>query len=104
GGRARLRPQTGGEAADRGLAPAQAGPLRDDALCLPDRAGRVLAEVLFQRGAVAVQGAALAFPGVAADGVQPAGQERAEVALDGGAGGASEAGRVGVGPEPGTGA
>jgi hypothetical protein len=52
----------------------------------------VLAEVLCQPGAVAVPGAALAFAGVAADGVQALRQDRAEVALDGGAGDAREAG------------
>src|SRR5262249_46062074 len=94
---ARLQPQAAQEPADlRGTA-ADAGPLLDRVLRVFDRARRVLAEVLLQGGAVAVQGAALAFPRVAADGVQAAGQELAEVALDGGAGDAGQAGDVVVG-------
>ena len=97
GDAARLQPQAAQEPADLRLAAAQAGALLDHVPGLLDRARRVLAEVLFQRGAVAVQGAALAFPRVAADGVQAAGQELAEVALNGGARDASQAGDVVVG-------
>jgi hypothetical protein len=92
-----LQPQPAQEPADLRRSAADAGLRRDDALGVLDGAGRVFAEVRLQRGAVAVQGAALTFPGVAADGVQPAGPVRAEVALDGGAGHAGEAGEVVVG-------
>src|SRR5262249_61532765 len=44
-----------------------------------------------------VKGAPSTFPRVPGDGVQPAGPVRAEVALDGGAGDAGEAGDVVVG-------
>jgi hypothetical protein len=66
--------------------------LLDDVPRLRDGAWRVLTEVFLQGSAVALQGTALSFPGVAADGVQASAAELLEVALDGGARDAGQGG------------
>src|SRR5262245_27116186 len=83
GDAARLQPEAAPKPADLRLAAADAGPLLDDPLGLLHRPWRVLAEDVFQRAAVVVEGAAPALPRGPADGVQAALDERPEVALDG---------------------